>query len=101
MAKRFGMAGEKWQETWRNAPSNGFAVSGVGDPASKKKPEIEATLLEIIKPEVAGDPVSGQCWLRRSLAKVRQALGQVGVWLATRTIRRLLRGHKIRPKSNV
>ncbi len=50
---------------------------------------------------MAGDPVSGQCWLRRSLAKVRQGLGQSGVWLATATIGRLLGKHKIRPKSNV
>jgi hypothetical protein len=57
--------------------------------------------LELIKPEVAGDPVSGQCWLRRSLEKIRQALGEAGRWLSTVTIRRLLRKHGIRPKSNV
>lgn len=55
----------------------------------------------MVKPEVAGDPVSGQCWVRRSLAKLRQALGQAGRWLAIGTIRRLLRKHKIQPKSNV
>lgn len=68
---------------------------------SKKKPEIEAAVLETVKPEVAGDPVSGKCWLRRSLAKLGQALGEVGLWLSINTIRRLLYKHKIRPKSNV
>ena len=50
---------------------------------------------------MAGDPVSGQCWVRRSLAKIRQALGHLGLWLATATIRRLLRKHKIYAKSNI
>ncbi len=45
--------------------------------------------------------MTGQCWVRRSLAKIRQALGQQGIWLATGTIRRLLHKHDIRPKGNV
>jgi len=57
--------------------------------------------VEVVRPEVAGNPVSGQCWLRRSLAKIQSALRQLGVRLATGTIRRLLRKHNIRPKSNV
>jgi len=58
-------------------------------------------LSAVVQSEVAGDPVSGRCWLRRSLAKVRIGLGQAGRWLATATIRRLLRKKNIRPKSNV
>lgn len=50
---------------------------------------------------MAGDPVSGHRWLRRSLAKVRQALLEGGYRLCCETIRRLLRKHKISPKSNV
>jgi hypothetical protein len=50
---------------------------------------------------VAGDPMSGQRWIRRSLGKLRQALGQIGVWLSTGTIRRVLRKHDIRPRGNV
>ena len=57
--------------------------------------------MELVQPDLAGDPMNGQCWVRRSLAKLRQALGQVGRWLAIGTIRRLLRQHKIHPKSNV
>jgi len=48
-------------------------------------------LSEVVSPIVA----------HKGLAKVQQALGQWGVRLATVTIRRLLRKHKIRPKSNV
>jgi len=76
-------------------------VVGGGRPRVEKKPEIEANVVEIVQADVARNPVSGQCWLRRSLAKVQQALGQWGVRLATVTIWRLLRKHKIRPKSNV
>lgn len=45
--------------------------------------------------------MSGQCWLRQSLSKVRQALVKLGYGVCCETLRRLLRQHNIRPKSNV
>ena len=51
--------------------------------------------------EVAGDPIHAQCWIRRSLSKIRQALIDRGINLCCQTIRRLLHKHRIRPKSNV
>lgn len=50
---------------------------------------------------MAGDPISGQCWLRQSLSKVRQALVELGYGICCETLRRLLCQHNIRPKSNV
>jgi hypothetical protein len=58
-------------------------------------------LLELVQDEVAGDPVDGQCWVRRSLNKIREALAGLGFSLCCQTIRRLLSKHHIRPKSNV
>lgn len=50
---------------------------------------------------MAGDPVPGRRWLRRSLSKVQPAIGEAGHRLSRETIRRLLHQHDIRPKSNV
>lgn len=50
--------------------------------------------------EIAGDPVTGRRWIRRSLRKVQKALQDQDVWLCCETIRRLLRKRKITPKSN-
>lgn len=45
--------------------------------------------------------MSGVCWLRQSLSKLRQALIGLGYRICCETLRRLLRQHNIRPKSNV
>jgi hypothetical protein len=45
--------------------------------------------------------MSGQCWLRQSLGKLRLALIDLGHCTCCETLRRLLRQHNIRPKSNV
>lgn len=57
-------------------------------------------MLEIVRPDIAGDPETGKCWLRRSLSKVQRALAKIGYRLSRGTIRRLLRQQGIRPKSN-
>jgi hypothetical protein len=66
---------------------------------SKKKPSAEQVLLTLIGDEVAGDPVSGDRWIRRSLRSLPRALVEQGERLSHETIRRLL--HKISPKANV
>jgi len=55
----------------------------------------------LIEAEVAGDPISGRCWLRRSLAKLKKALAEQGYQVCPETIRQLLGQRDIRPKSNV
>jgi hypothetical protein len=57
--------------------------------------------MELIRNEIAGDPVTGVRWVRRSLAKLQRALAGRGLDTNLMTIRRLLRKHGIRPKSNV
>lgn len=51
--------------------------------------------------DVAGDPVAGRRWIRRSLSSVQKALDEVGYELGRETIRRLLTDVKISLKSNV
>lgn len=57
-------------------------------------------MLELVADEIAGDPVTGRRWIRRSLGKVQAALAEKGHRLCCETIRRLLRKHQITPKSN-
>lgn len=53
-------------------------------------------------PEIAGEPQSEKRWLRQSLTKIQAGLQkQASITLSRETIRRLLRKHKISPRSNV
>ncbi len=58
-------------------------------------------MLTLVQPDLAGDPQTGACWLRRSLSKIRRALIPIGYKVSCGTIRRLLSNHGIRPKSHV
>jgi hypothetical protein len=100
MTKRSAKDDKKWPRIWVNARAIGYDYREAGDHELKKRPAIVAKLLDLIQGDVAGDPISGQQWVRRSLSKIRQALLEAGYRLAQNTIRRLLRDHNIRPKSN-
>lgn len=65
------------------------------------KKKVEAALLDLVEPDVAGDPQTGRRWTSRSLSRLKRGLHQAGHRLSRETIRRLLNKHKIRPKSNV
>jgi hypothetical protein len=67
----------------------------------KKRSGVEQALLDLVEDEVAGDPITGQRWVRRSLQKLKRALEAKGISLSCQTIRRILHKHEIRPKSNV
>jgi hypothetical protein len=44
----------------------------------KKDPMIEQVLLDMVEPETAGDPMSEQKWVRRSLRALSEDLSQAG-----------------------
>ena len=62
---------------------------------------METALLELVEPEVAGDPQTGVCWIARSLTHLKTSLLEAGHRLCRETIRQRLYKYKIRPKSNV
>lgn len=62
---------------------------------------MQTALLDLVEPDVAGDPQTGRRWTSRSLSRLKKGLHQAGHRLSRETIRRLLHKHKIRPKSNV
>lgn len=62
---------------------------------------METAVLDLVAPEVAGDPKTGVRWTARSLSRLKGGLERRGHRLSRETIRRVLYKHKIRPKSNV
>lgn len=58
--------------------------------------------MEVIEPEIAGEPQTGKRWICQSLSKIQRALEQQeAIEVSQETIRQLLRKLDIRPKSNV
>ena len=58
--------------------------------------------MEVIDPDIAGEPQTGKRWVRQSLSKIQQALQkQKAIVLSREKIRCLLNELKIRPKSNI
>lgn len=54
---------------------------------------IEQVLLDMVAPETAGDPMSEQKWVRRSLRSLSADLSQVGHDASAPTVSRLLKKH--------
>src|SRR5207302_6606785 len=52
---------------------------------------IVATLQELVEPETAGDPMTGQIWVRSSLRSLRDRLEAVGHPVSAPTVGRLLK----------
>jgi len=58
--------------------------------------------MEVVEPEIAGEPQTGKRWLCQSLSKIQRALQeQKAIELSREKIRQLLNKQDIRPKSNV
>jgi len=58
--------------------------------------------MELVDPDVAGEPQTGRLWVCQSLSKIQKALYvREDIRLSCEKIRQLLGKHKIRPKSNV
>jgi hypothetical protein len=73
-------------------PVDRVRLPGGGRPRTKKKtPTIVATLQELVEPETAGDPMTGQIWVRSSLRSLRDRLEAVGHPVSAPTVGRLLK----------
>jgi len=57
----------------------------------KKDMTIVASLQELVEPETAGDPMTGQIWVRSSLRRLRDRLEAVGHPVSAPTVGRLLK----------
>jgi hypothetical protein len=68
-------------------------------PTEKKRPQLEPALMDLVRDEIAGDPSTGELWVRRSLAKLKRALLHRGFRVGLLVVRRLLRKHNIHARS--
>src|SRR5216683_2576045 len=67
MKRRFDGGAGSWLPRWWTARWIEFGCRVVADHGRKKDLTIVATLLELVEPETAGDPMTGQLWVRNSL----------------------------------
>ena len=67
---------------------------------SKKNPEILATLGDLLRDSVAGDPMSGLKWTHKSIRKLSEALGRRGGPTGHATVARLLRDQHFSLRTN-
>ena len=67
---------------------------------SKKNPEILATLNDLLRDSVAGDPMSGLKWTHKSIRKLSEALGRRGGPTGHGTVARLLRDQHFSLRTN-
>jgi hypothetical protein len=76
-----------------------FAWSWATKP-EKKDPELEVHLKALIAPEIAGDPMSKQKWIRSSLRQLSKALQHQGHRVSPMSVRKVLLSQKIRLRAN-
>jgi len=96
------MGAATWPDCWNHSPpdESGDRVQG-GAPWRGNPPLSAQRLMQLVDPELAGDPNSDLQWVRRSLRKLQRAMHACGLDLAPNTIRRVLLAYGISPKANV
>ena len=64
----------------------------------KKTPEVIATIEAALKHDVAGDPITGIRWTRRTTGKIAQELAALDIQVCPRTVARILKhlGYRLR-----
>ena len=66
--------------------------AGAGRKSCRKKtPEVIAAIEELMKYEVAGDPVSGLRWTRKTTKKIAAELSALGIRVSRKTVAKLLK----------
>jgi hypothetical protein len=93
-------AGMSWRPTSPAPPSRNNARQVAGDHAPKKDPALEATLLTLVEPHTAGDPMNDAKWLNCRLADLQEQLEAHGHAVSRPVIGRLLKAHDYRLHTN-
>jgi hypothetical protein len=71
-----------------------------GDHRRKKIPQIVSRIEELLKDEVAGDPMSGLRWTRKTTEKIAEQLLGLGICVSANTVARLLKEMGFSLKTN-
>lgn len=78
-------------------PHGRIRHAGAGrKPAAETDPTLEADLEDLIREEIAGDPASGDRWVRQSLRPLAKALRKRGHVVCPMTVRALLKKKGLR-----
>jgi hypothetical protein len=102
MARRFGMDVATWPQVWKPFHwGESDDTEQVDVPLRDIPPLSVQRLMQLVDPELAGDPDSGMQWVRRSLHKLQKELKASGLELSPHTISRVLLAYGISPKANV
>jgi hypothetical protein len=80
-----------WLLLWWTARSTGYGRRVLAGRRQKKDLTLVATVQELVEPETAGDPMTGQIWVRSSLRSIRDRLVAVGHSVSPPTVGRLLK----------
>jgi hypothetical protein len=88
----FDAGGTSWLLRWWTARSAESHAGWRPTADEKKDLSIVATVQKLIEPETAGDPMTGQIWVRSSLRSLRDWLEAVGHPVSAPTVGRLLKG---------
>jgi Rhodopirellula transposase DDE domain len=100
MNGRSAAGGRSWRRTWGTVPRIGCGRLARAAPQSKKDPLIAPALEALVSPETAGDPMSGQKWVRSSLRHLSRRLAERGHVASPPTVSRLLRKLRYSRKAN-
>jgi hypothetical protein len=91
MKRPFDGDARSWLPRCWIARSTEFACRVAADHGPKKDLTIVATFQELVEPETAGDPMTGQIWVRSSLRRLRDRPEAVGHPVSAPTVGRLLK----------
>ena len=84
-------AGQNWPMSCKSVPPNGFGPKAAVEKLSKKKPELEQVLEQVVSDEVAGLPTTHEKWVRKSLRQIAGDLKERSSKIGRTTVGRLLR----------
>ena len=73
---------------------------GGGRPPLEKTPEVIAAIEAALQHDVAGDPITGIRWTRRTTATIAEALAALGIQVCPRTVVRILKDLDYRLRVN-
>jgi len=95
----FTKARRELAEDLQSCPRQRIRRAGAGrKPLTQTDPSLEDDLQQLIRNDIAGDPCSGDKWVRQTLRKLQEALRTRGHAISHTTVRELLKKRGFRCK---
>jgi hypothetical protein len=95
----FTKARRELAEDLKSCPRQRIRRAGAGrKPLTQTDPSLEDDLQQLIRNDIAGDPCSGDKWVRQTLRELQEALHTMGHTVSHTTVRELLKKKGFRCK---